>query len=544
MSHDATYDTTPAVPAASLPPLSVAIETLGVMTIAMICSSVSSQLVDLDIADVGGAFSVSADSASWIACIATMAEVAAIPLAATLVRVLTLRPVVIAASGVFALAAFASLYVRGAPELIVLRAIQSFAEGTISVLMFVAVMATLPAGPKRAIGLTVFGFASTAPSALAAWVGAVFVERLGWQGLYVFDIAWSLVVLALSIAALRPGSSVIAMRLREIDWIGYVLLAAGCAAFILFIKQGDRFFWVQDPIIVRAGLAAAILIPASIAVFVYRRHPLLDLSLIKTVFGWAFTLATFYRFGMVMTAFVVPQALGRLQGFRIEQIADANLWMFWAQCAAFPLAWFWASRWDARVPLSLGLMFFAIGAFLSTRLTPAWQGNDFALTEIAIGLGQGLFLVPTLFYATRDVQPQQGPTAAALFNLSRVVGQTFGIGVIAALIRYRANYHSAVIVDPFNNANLALTERFNGLVATFLGTHGDLALAQRQAWASLSATATTQAYVLAFADTFVIVAIVMALSALLVLMLPPLRDPSPQSSTRAGARAPILRWLP
>lgn len=544
MSHEGQGTLSPA-PVASLPPLSVAVETIGVITIAMIGSSVSSQLVDLDIADIGGAFSVSADSASWIACIATMAEVAAIPLAATLVRVLTLRPVVIGAASLFALTAFASLNVRGAPELLVLRAIQSFAEGTISVLMFVAVMATLPAGPKRGIGLAVFGFASTAPSAFAAWVGAFFVDRLGWQGLYVFDIAWALIVLCLAIGVLRPGSSVIAMRLREIDWVGYALLAAGGAAFILFVKQGDRFFWLQNPIIVRAAVVAAILIPASIAVFALRRHPLLDLSLMKTVFGWAFTLATFYRFGMVMTAFVVPQALSRLQGFRIEQVADANMWMFWAECAAFPLAWFWASRWDARLPLSLGLLLFAAGAFLSTRLTPAWQSNDFALTEIAIGLGQGLFLVPTLFYATRDVLPQQGPTAAALFNLSRVVGQTFGIGVIAAVIRYREDYHSAVIVDSFNNANPALVERFNGLVTTFLATHGDLALAEQQAWASLSTTASTQAYVLAFADTFVIVAIVMALSALLVLMLPPLRDPAPRPSEQPqqGLRALILWWL-
>lgn len=544
MSHDGQGVSSP-VPVTSLPPLSVAVVTIGVMTIAMMGSSVSSQLVDLDIADIGGAFSISADSASWIACIATMAEVAAIPLAATLVRVLTLRPVVIGAAALFALTAFASLHVRGAPELLVLRAVQSFAEGTISVLMFVAVMTTLPAGPKRGIGLAIFGFASTSPSALATWVGAVFVDRMGWQGLYVFDIAWSLAVLALAIGVLRPGSSVVAMRLREIDWIGYVLLASGCAAFILFIKQGDRFFWLQDPVIVYAALAAAILIPASIVVFLVRPHPLLDLSLMKTVFGWAFTLATFYRFGMVMTAFVVPQVLSRLQGFRIEQVADANMWMFWAECAAFPLAWFWASRWDARLPLSLGLLLFAAGAFLSTRLTPAWQSNDFALTEIAIGLGQGLFLVPTLFYATRDVLPQQGPTAAALFNLSRVVGQTFGIGVIAALIRYREDYHSAVIVNSFNNANPELAQRFGGLVAKFFGTHGDLALAKQQAWASLSATASTQAYVLAFADTFVIVAIVMALSALLVLMLPPLRDPAPRSNVQPqrGLRALILRWL-
>ena len=37
---------------------------------------------------------------------------------------------------------------------------------------------------------------------------------------------------------------------------------------------------------------------------------------------------------------------------------------------------------------------------------------------IVIGFGQGFFLIPTVYYATRDVAPEQGTTAAALFNLS------------------------------------------------------------------------------------------------------------------------------
>jgi MFS transporter, DHA2 family, multidrug resistance protein len=196
-----------------------------------------------------------------------------------------------------------------------------------------------------------------------------------------------------------------------------------------------------------------------------------------------------------------------------------------------PARRFLASRWDARLPLSLGLGLFAIGAFVCTDLTPGWQASDFCLALIAIGLGQGLFLVPTIFYATRDVAPQQGPTAAALFNLSRVVGQTFGIAVVGSLITWREKFHSALLVDSLNNTNSALADRFNGLVATFLGTHGDPDLAALQAWKSLSGTASNQAYVLAFADSFVIISLVLAISAILVLMLPPLRD-------RAGTPLP------
>jgi DHA2 family multidrug resistance protein len=156
---------------------------------------------------------------------------------------------------------------------------------------------------------------------------------------------------------------------------------------------------------------------------------------------------------------------------------------------------------------------------------------------IIIGFGQGLFLVPTVYYATRDVAPEQGTTAAAFFNLSRIVGQTFGIAVVGSLITEREKFHSALLVESLSNSNPPFVERFNDLVATFLREHGDQGLAQLQAWRSLSATASQQAFVLAFADAFVIVSAVLALSAVMVLMLPALRE-APQeraSSTFATA---------
>jgi DHA2 family multidrug resistance protein len=405
--------------ASAHPPVSVAAETIAVMTVAMIGSSISSQLVDLDIADIGGALSVSADQASWIACAATMAEVASIPIAAILVRALSLRTVVLWLSLIYLACASGSLMLGSEETLIVARVMQSFCGGALSVLMFVAVMATLPVGAGRNIGLAIFGFASTAPTALNATVGAFVTERWNWKGLYYFDISWAVLLAVLAWTVLRPAPR--GMRLPEIDWVGYVLLSIGLAALILFMKQGDRFFWLENTTITGAALIAALALPTAIAWFLWRPHPLIDLGLlISPTFGWAVSLATFYRFGMVMTAFVVPQAL--------------NIWMFWAECVAFPLAWLWASRGDARQPLSLGLALFAVGAFVSTQLTPQWQAGDIRLSLICIGLGQGLLLVPTLYYATREVLPPQGTTAAALFNLSRVVGQTCGTAVICSLM--------------------------------------------------------------------------------------------------------------
>jgi DHA2 family multidrug resistance protein len=94
------------------------------------------------------------------------------------------------------------------------------------------------------------------------------------------------------------------------------------------------------------------------------------------------------------------------------------------------------------------------------------------------------------------------------------------------------------LVESVNNTNSAVAERFKGLVASFLATNGDAALATKQAWASLSGMLSKQAYVLAFADAFAIVAAVLAVSALLVLMLPSLRPK--KSGDAETADAPTL----
>src|SRR5437764_756589 len=188
---------------AAHPQLPVAI-TIGVIAVAMVGSTISSQLVDLDIADIGGGFSLSADDASWIACVATMAEVASIPIAAILVRTLSLRRVAVYSASLYVVCACLSLLVSGEDGLFVLRAMQSYCSGTMSVLMFVAVVAILPPGFGRNIGLALFAFASTAPTALNASAGAFVTERWGWQGLYYFDLTWGLTFLVLAWRLLRP----------------------------------------------------------------------------------------------------------------------------------------------------------------------------------------------------------------------------------------------------------------------------------------------------------------------------------------------------
>jgi hypothetical protein len=111
---------------------------------------------------------------------------------------------------------------------------------------------------------------------------------------------------------------------------------------------------------------------------------------------------------------------------------------------------------------------------------------------IVIGFGQGLFLVPTVFYHARPA-PKQGTTAAALFNLSRVVGQTMGIAAVGSLITERGSTRSAGRGLSSANPLCGAIQQSRG---DFFRRAGQ-SLAQLQAWQSLSATFSQQAFVLA-----------------------------------------------
>jgi DHA2 family multidrug resistance protein len=230
---------------ASHPPLSIAITTIGVIAVAMVGSTISSQLVDLDIADIGGGFSVSADDASWIASVATMSEVVSIPIAAILVRALSLRRVAVYSAALYVVCACLSLFAAGEDGLMVLRATQSYCSGTMSVLMFVSVVATLPPGFARNIGLAPLRLRFDRPDG-AQRRPAPLSPTLGLAGSILFrhhlgsDIPGAGWRFSPGAASDAPVGDRLARlchpcrRARRLD---------------LFMKQGDRFFWLDNPII-------------------------------------------------------------------------------------------------------------------------------------------------------------------------------------------------------------------------------------------------------------------------------------------------------
>ena len=471
-------------------------------------------------ADLGGALGVSADEASWVTTAGAGGEGAAVLLAAPLVQAFGFRRVLRSAcvgTAIFALAA--RLATSSLPLMIGARALEGFFCAFLPVVMMVWSMRAFPPA-RRGAPLALFAFASSLPSAVAAFVVGEATSHLGGAAMFGFDLVWAPLVAALVLVTL-PAEPLNLKSLARSDWLGFALLSGGVVLLLIALNQGERRFWLETPWMRPLIGAAFALLALALGWLLSAKTPLLDLCLLlRPTFAIGIAEALSLRFGLLMASFAVPQALARLQGFRPEQAALALAWLAAGQVVGFFLGYAWLERADGRWSLGAGLAIFGVAAVLSARIDPTWSAAEFRTPLILAGLGQGLFLTGVMRYATWGLPPQAGATAAGLFNLTRVLGTSSASAAVGYFLRIRENFHSAVLVGAINDANDAALVRLDQLNSTYASITPDAGMAQGAATAALAQAESGQAFTLAFADIFLGIAAILFLFACLVVCLP------------------------
>ncbi|MDJ0514511.1 MAG: hypothetical protein QNJ62_13800, partial [Methyloceanibacter sp.] len=299
------------------------------------------------------------------------------------------------------------------------------------------------------------------------------------------------------------------------------LLVSGLSFLLVFLTQGNRRFWFENDMITFAFFAGLALTSLAAASLLRSKSPLVDLKLLAIpTFGIAILLAVFLRFGLMVSAFVVPQYLTRLSGYRVEQITDAMMIMVPGHLIAFPLAYIIATRLDARITLSLGLWLFALSAWLNASLTPDWGAEQFGPALFVLAFGQAFFVLSVLYYATYGLGPPAGPTASTLFNLTRVIGQAVGTATMATLVTEREKFHSNRIVEHLNSLGDQSMERLRNLSVPFSSMEVDSSLVQLQAVQTLAVSAASQAFTIAFEDAFQLIALLLVIGGILAWLMP------------------------
>ncbi|MBU8976021.1 MFS transporter [Lysobacter sp. MMG2] len=494
-------------------------------------ANMTAQFASANLADIQGGLGASADEASWITTVYTVASFVGIAVSPVLLRTLGLRRYFIVSAAWFAVCAWLCAMATSLPSLLAVRALQGLAGGTFGPMAFAAVF-LLCKGTQRLQAIALLSFVLLVSANAGPVVSGPLEAMLGWRALFLAQF-WAMALLALAALRWMPVAPVNREGLRT-HWPAIALFALASGALMLVLSQGARRFWLESPVIAWS-LALAIGAAVGFAV-VHRFSTLRILDAAKVVerrFGLSLLLNLLFRSTFAVSAYLIPLLLVQTQSARPLDLSQTLAWSLLPQIATFPLAWRLLHRVDSRVLMAAGVTLLAGGVALAGSSTSLVAGEQLRASLVLIGVGQMLFAVPNLVVGALTLKPQDGPTATIAFNLTTLGGMTLGTGLLSHFTIEREKQHSSVLVEHASWLAPDTAERLSLQAAPWSSRFTD-DLAGAASLAQLGGAVRRQAWVLAANDAFALMAAVALLGLVGIVLLgrcPPLSRSIPGAAS-------------
>jgi hypothetical protein len=338
-----------------------------------------------------------------------------------------------------------------------------------------------------------------------------------WHGLYLFELGLTLVSLAAVFALkLPPGDRFKAFR--PMDFVTFALFAPGMALLCAAVTFG-RVLWWRDTAWVGIALACSIvLVMAALCVEHNRNNPLLNLRWLAN--GSIVRLAL----GMVLVRIVLSEqgtgavAFMRSVGLNNDQMTTLFAIVLLATIAGIVVAATTTSQQHLLAPQAIALVIMALGAFVDSHANSQTRPAQLYVSQSMLGFGGALFLGPLLVSLLGKVlpDPRNLISFSVLFSLTQNLGGLVGTSLIGTFQVWREKYHSNVLAEHLSALDPQVASRIQAGAAAYAHALADPAARARQGLASLAATASREANILAYNDVFLLIALIAALHALWV----------------------------
>jgi DHA2 family multidrug resistance protein len=496
-------------------------------------ATLNTRITTFGLADIRGGLSLGFDEGSWLTSVFSAGQMIVAPGAAWLSTVFGTRRFLLWSCAIFGLSSWLLPFAGDYESIIALQFVRGLAVGTFIPAALAFILRSLP--PHWWIwGIAAYAFRFVFSQNVSGSLEGWYSESGHWQWLFWQNAAIAPVMIALILTGM-PRQPIDRDLLRRTDWGGIVFAGLGFGLIYAALDQGNRLDWLNSGTVVALLAAGLVLVAAFIVNEATVAAPLIHLRVVSQVNVWVpAVLISIYGFGSTATAYVLPDYLTRVQGLRALQIGDVLNWIALPQVVLVPLVALSLRRIDARLLIAIGFAFIAVGSWMDTGLTHDWANDDFLRSQILEAVGLAVALTALITFGVANITPAQAAAIAATIQTARLFGTELGSAAIQTVVRVREQIHSNLLGQHLTAGSDAASAAIATLASPFTARPTGLGDATSQGIDTLGRLVQRESYVLAYIDSFWIIAWVLAASLLLVLLLhrPP---PNPLTPPRLGA---------
>ena len=487
-------------------------------------ATLNARLVSVGLADLRGALGLGFDEASWIPTALNMATMFSGVFVVFLNVLYGPRRILLPAAALFAMTSALLPFAPNFWVLLGMVTIAGMASGTFYSLTLTFVLTALP---KR---LIIFGIAAYAAdiifvSNFASAVEGWYAENLSWHWIF-----WNAALLTpFMMLCVYFGIPQRAPADVRPSWRGFIYFSLGLSLIYGALDQGERLDWLHSGVIVAMLAAGTFLLAAALFRRMLHPNPTLSLAFLNSRNIIILGLSIFvFKFVHLATIVLVPGILGNIQHYRPLQTGQALAWV------AVPMfAVVWLVAWmviytNSRLILTVGLGIAAMGSWICSRVDSSWAGSSFQMVELLLAAGFAcvyIGLVSSIVLEALEAGALTSAANAATFSgfmhFIRIFGGQAGVAAMVRLLSVRQKFHSARLGLDVEAGNWLTDERISALTGAFAPASAGQAEAQARAVGILGQQVQAQAYTLAVADGFVLIAWMVVVYLLQMLLLRP-----------------------
>ena len=494
--------------------------------LAAIMELIDTSIVNVALSYMSGNLGSTLEDTSWVITSYAIANVIIIPMTSFLSAKLGRRNYYI---GSIILFTFCSLMCGQASSLwtlVLFRFLQGLGGGALLSVSQAVVFELFPK-EKQGVASALFGIGVFLGPTIGPTLGGFITEQISWPWIFYINIPIGIAA-AVSCYFLLTEAP-IKVVVKSIDWTGIALLAIGVSTLQTVLERGETEDWFETTYIIWFTVIAVIALTAFILWELKTEHPVVNLRVLKSKTLSIAAILTFVTgIGMFTSVFLTPVVAQRLLGFTPSQ---TGLLLLPGAILAIVGLMISGTLLQKGVPavaiIAVGFLCFIYFNWRMAQITLESSASDITFTLIFRALGLAFLTVPLTALAVSSLAPKDVPQGAALNNMMRQLGGSFGISIINTYSFQRIASHRVDLITHITATNTQVTDRLNGYVANFQKHGIGLLDAKQKAMKLLDLSIVKQSTLMSYLDSYMLIGLLFVLALPLLLFVLKAKKPVP-----------------
>jgi DHA2 family multidrug resistance protein len=423
--------------------------TITVMLVAVL-ELLDTTIVNVSLPQMMGALGANVDQITWVLTSYIVTAAIVMPLTGFLVNTLGCRKLLLINILGFMASSMLCGIATHLGEMVFFRCLQGvFGASMVPLSQFIL----RDTFSKKELGLamSIWGMGIMAAPIFGPTVGGLITEHFSWRWVFYINFPFCLIAYFMTLSLINETVK----QKQVIDWVGLVLMATGIGSLQILLDRGNSVGWFNAA----SSCWLAVGFISGLVGFIWHSltvdNPIINLTPFK---DRNFCLSSFLMmlFVLVVLGQVILSAL-MLQSLFHYPALTAGLAMAprgVASMIAMAIAGRLISRnFDPRLIMYVGVFFAFLGTYSFAHLNLTMSYQNYVMSSLFQGMGMGLFFVPVSTLSLSNLKPDIIASGAGLFGLSRNLGQSMGISIMATVLSRmtQANWNTlSGYIEPFS----------------------------------------------------------------------------------------------